>query len=367
VKIGSRMIWLTCLVGAFFLDSGAAFAQGGGKITGIVKDPSAAVIPGATVSLTNTATGAKRAATTDSQGAYSFPALAVGQYDLEASAAGFLPQKRTGLVIDVNSALQVDLQLQLATQSQSVTVSAEGEQVQVEKADTQLGLAIKSQQITEVPLNGRSYTDLLANQAGVVPVTTSATSSTSSGGGFGAVAVSGGLNPGLFSINGQRESANGFMLNGASVEESIAEGAAVIPRMAVIPDFRGETLIAFLRLNVAPGSVVYTDALNSFSGLEEAGFRHVSCSQPTRAELHRGAKSAVPLADRAIGNLKQWLLRTHHGVGRHQLQAYLDEFVFRHNRRKQPMAAFQTLLGLGTGHKSTTYKQIRSGRRSPIR
>lgn len=52
----------------------------------------------------------------------------------------------------------------------------------------------------------------------------------------------------------------------------------------------------------------------------------------------------VPLADRAIGNLKQWLLGTHHGVGRHQLQAYLDEFVFRHNRRKQPMAAFQTLL-----------------------
>jgi hypothetical protein len=45
---------------------------------------------------------------------------------------------------------------------------------------------------------------------------------------------------------------------------------------------------------------------------------------------------------------------THHGVGRNQLQAYLDEFVFRPNRRKQPMAAFQTLLGLGTGHKSTT-------------
>jgi hypothetical protein len=54
------------------------------------------------------------------------------------------------------------------------------------------------------------------------------------------------------------------------------------------------------------------------------------------------------------------LLGTHHGVGRDQLQAYLDEFVFRHNRRKQPMAAFQTLLGLGTGHKSTTYKEMRS-------
>jgi len=110
------------------------------------------------------------------------------------------------------------------------------------------------------------------------------------------------------------------------------------------PDFRGETLIAFLRQNVAPGSLVTTDGLGSFRGLDEAGFRHVPCTQPSRADLHKGAKSAVPLADRAIGNLKQWLLGTHHGVGRHQLQAYLDEFVFRHNRRKQPMAAFQTLL-----------------------
>jgi transposase-like protein len=133
-------------------------------------------------------------------------------------------------------------------------------------------------------------------------------------------------------------------------------------RMAVIPDFRAGTLIAFLRQNVALGSVVYTDGLKSFSGLEEAGFRHVPRSQPSRTDLHKGAKSVLPLADRAIGNLKQWLLGTHHGVGSDRLQAYLDEFVFRHNRRKQPMAAFQTLLGLGTGHKSATYQDIYSGR-----
>jgi transposase-like protein len=136
-------------------------------------------------------------------------------------------------------------------------------------------------------------------------------------------------------------------------------------RMAVIPDFRGGTLIAFLRQNVAPGSLVYTDGLESFRGLDEAGFRHVPRTQPSRADLHKGAKSAVPLADRAIGNLKQWLLGTHHGVGRHQLQAYLDEFVFRHNRRNQPMAAFQTLLGLGTKHKSRTYKEMRTRRTVP--
>jgi len=130
-------------------------------------------------------------------------------------------------------------------------------------------------------------------------------------------------------------------------------------RMAVIPDFRRETLLAFLKDNVAPGTTVYTDGLKSFSGLKEAGFEHAPRTQPLRGELRRGAKSVVPLADRAIGNLQQWLLGTHHGVSRDQLQVYLDEFIFRHNRRKTPAAAFQTLLGLGAGRKPTKYKEIR--------
>jgi hypothetical protein len=81
-------------------------------------------------------------------------------------------------------------------------------------------------------------------------------------------------------------------------------------------------------------------------------------SQALAIELRKGAKSVVPLADRAIGNMQQWLIGTHHGVSRDQLQVYLDEFVFRHNRRGQPMAAFQTVLGLGATRKSTPYKQI---------
>jgi transposase-like protein len=129
--------------------------------------------------------------------------------------------------------------------------------------------------------------------------------------------------------------------------------------MAVIPDFKSATLIDFLKQNVEAGSTVYTDGLKSFTGLPEAGFQQVPRSQPLRVEWRQGAKSAVPLADRAIGNLQQWLIGTYHSVSRDQLQVYLDEFAFRHNRRRQPMAAFQTLLGLGTGRKPTPYKQIR--------
>ena len=70
----------------------------------------------------------------------------------------------------------------------------------------------------------------------------------------------------------------------------------------------------------------------------------------------RGARTTVC---RAIGNLQQWLIGTYHGVSRDQFQVYLDEFVFRHNRRRLPTVAFQTLLGFGSGRNPTHYKRIR--------
>ena len=140
-------------------------------------------------------------------------------------------------------------------------------------------------------------------------------------------------------------------------------------RMEAIPDFKSNTIIPFLNQNVSPGSTIYTDGLKSFLGLTEAGFKHIARAQPLRSALRKGAQPAVPLADRTIGNLQQWLIGTYHGVSKPQLQAYLDEFVFRHNRRKTPAAAFQTLLGLGTGRESTQYEQIRGAKdlnRNPL-
>lgn len=136
-------------------------------------------------------------------------------------------------------------------------------------------------------------------------------------------------------------------------------------RMEVIPNFTGATMNDFVRRNVTPGSTIYTDGLGSFACLEKIGFKHVPRIQPLGTELRKGAKSVVPLADRAIGNLQQWLVGTHHGVSRRHLQAYLDEFVFRHNRRRQPMAAFQTLLGLGSVRKPTPYLTIRGAKDLP--
>ena len=131
---------------------------------------------------------------------------------------------------------------------------------------------------------------------------------------------------------------------------------------SVVLSFTHELCYTTRTRNVAPGSTIYSDGLKSFAGLVEAGFEHVVRIQPLRSALRKGAKSAVPLADRAVGNLQQWLVGTYHGLSKAQLQVYLDEFVFRYNRRKTPAAAFQTLLGLGASRESTEYEEIRGAR-----
>jgi Carboxypeptidase regulatory-like domain len=234
VKLIARTALLVALSVLFQLNT--AWADVGGKITGVVKDQTDAVIAGATVDAVNTATGVKQTTKTDEQGSYAFPILPVGQYEIDVTADGFKPNKTKGLAIDINAALTVDVTLQLSEQDQTVTVT-EGA-AQVETSDTQLGQVIDSKQVTSIPLNGRSYTDLFAMQVGVTPLTTSGAGNSTSGGGFGTVPVAGNADTGQFSINGQRESANGFTLNGVTVQETIGQQAGIIPTLDSIAQFR---------------------------------------------------------------------------------------------------------------------------------
>jgi len=215
-----------------------ASAQIAGKVSGVVRDKTGSVIAGAAVAAINNTTGVKQTTKSDVQGSYSFPVLPVGQYEIEVTSDGFKPYRQTGLTIDINSAVVLDLTLQLGEQSQNITVSVTEEPVQVETTDTQLGEVLGSKQVAEIPLNGRSYTDLFSTQVGVSPITTSGAGNSTSGGGFGTVPVAGNGNTGQFSINGQRESSNGFMLNGASVQESIGQQAGIIPNLDSIAEFR---------------------------------------------------------------------------------------------------------------------------------
>jgi hypothetical protein len=215
-----------------------AGAQTTGNLRGTVKDGTGAVMPGVRVSVKSTSASASRVTDTDSSGNYTFTALSVGEYDLTVAAPGFRPYRQTNLLIDINSALVVDVTLQIGEQTQSITVAEGADKAHVKTSDTQLGEVIGGQKATEVPLNGRSYTDLLAIQGGVTPITTSSASNSTSGGGFGTVPVAGNDNTGQVSINGQRESANGFSLNGASVQETIGQQAGIIPNLDSIAQFR---------------------------------------------------------------------------------------------------------------------------------
>jgi hypothetical protein len=217
-----------------FLTMGA-WAGTGGSISGTVKDSSGAVVPKAAVTATDTNTGIRQTTTTDSKGFYSFPSLPVGLYDLEFNGGGFRPYRRTGIVIDTNSDLIVDAALEIGGRTDVVTVT--DTQVHVETASSQMGEVITAAQMTAVPLNGRSYTDLLALQPGVAPVT-SVTPETLQDVGASALSPSGNLNPGTISINGQREFANAFIVNGSDVEEDVNMGAAIIPNLDSIDEFR---------------------------------------------------------------------------------------------------------------------------------
>jgi hypothetical protein len=177
-----------------------ALAQVSGKIGGTVKDQTGAVIPNAPVAITERTTGISQRTSTDVQGAFTFPVVRVGTYDIDINMDGFKPYKRPGLVVDVGSALQIDIFLDLATVAEEVSVTDQGAVVEV--SDTQLGQVIDTKQIVEVPLNGRNFTDLFAIQAGVTPLTTSGAGNSSSGGGFGTVPVAGNTNTGQFSIHG---------------------------------------------------------------------------------------------------------------------------------------------------------------------
>jgi hypothetical protein len=231
--IKDRVLFLLIAV---FTVAFAAHAEVGGKITGVVKDQSGSAIPGSTVLITNTQTGTKLTATTDQEGVFTFPVLSVGQYQIDVTSDGFQPYRNTGLVIDINSALVLDVTLQVKQQDQSIVVTEDT--AQVETTDTQLGQVLGSKKVTEIPLNGRSYTDLFATQVGVTPLTTSGAGNSTSGGGFGTVPVAGATNTGQFSINGQREDANGFSINGANVQEGIGQQAGIIPNLDSIAEFR---------------------------------------------------------------------------------------------------------------------------------
>jgi hypothetical protein len=214
-----------------------ALAATGGSILGSISDASGVALPSVQVELVSDAQQTIYRTISDRQGKYTFPQLPVGRYTITFVCNGFATKRKYGLAVDSDASLRVDTALEIATRADTITVSGEAA-LSVDTVTTHLGEAVTAEQMTAIPLNGRSYTDLLAMQPGVAPISTLVPSSVIMAGVTGSIDPSGDENPGNLSIDGQRESSNGFMVNGVDVHEPMNGGTSVLPNLDSIEQFR---------------------------------------------------------------------------------------------------------------------------------
>jgi len=213
---------------------GSGWAQMAG-ISGIVVDPSGAVVAGASVAAENSDDGWRKNCATGNDGSFSFAAPTPGHYRLRIDAPGFKPYLQTGLTVDGTTQLTVNARLALTSASSTVEVSADS--LQIDLSSTQQGETIAATKMTSVPLNGRSFTDLVGIQPGIVPTSSQQPNAVVMSG-VTSTPPSGDLNAGNLSISGQRETSNGFRVNGSDAEEDVNMGTAIVPNLDSIQEFR---------------------------------------------------------------------------------------------------------------------------------
>ncbi len=178
-------------------------AQTSAVISGTVTDSSGAVISGAQLTVTNSGTGAVRNTESDAAGRYQVVSLPVGEYQIRAAKSGFTDEVRTGIDLVVGEDAAVDFKLTVGQSSQTVTVTGDAPLVEANTSDIS-GL-VGGEQIRDLPLNGRSFDELMTLNPGVVNFTWEKT---------GGVGVSNSTNGNNFAVSGNRPQQNLYLLNG---------------------------------------------------------------------------------------------------------------------------------------------------------
>jgi hypothetical protein len=212
--------------------AGRCAAQPTQTVTGKVTDISGAVIPGAKVTArlaAETANGEET--TTDSSGEFALAGLNPGEYVVTASATGFAPAEEK-VRVD-GEPLTVSLTLKVGQATQTVQVSAANATIQT--SSTSAGGTLEAKQIQTVPLNGRSFTDVLALEPGVAPASSQPANAIVMSG-VASTPPSGELDAGTLSVSGQRETANSFRVNGADAQEDVNMGIAIVPVLDAIAE-----------------------------------------------------------------------------------------------------------------------------------
>jgi hypothetical protein len=224
------------LAWALLLSGGHIWAQmSTATLTGVVHDPSGAVLPNATVTLRNVDTSIEHTSIANNTGAYAFHDILPGKYTVAAQAEGFVPQKYSEFVLAVSQSANLDFELKVGSDTTVVNVDASAAQLEV--SSSELGLVMATKAVNDLPLNGRNFTQLLSLTPGVVPVSTGQNSMGGRNGGF-AAPVAEGSSFTFPAINGQSNRSNFFLSDGLNNYGSFLSTYAVPPIIDAIQEFK---------------------------------------------------------------------------------------------------------------------------------
>ena len=224
-----------------------------GTIVGNVTDESGAVIPGVNVTVTNEGTGSVRVVSTNETGGYTVVSLPPAVYSVEGELTGFSKSVSSGVRLEVNQTLRVDLAMSVGQVTETIDVTATLPQLQTDSST--VAATVDNQKVVELPLNGRSFTQLTMLIPGAVAGTGAMTGFQTSG-----TAVS---------VSGLRSEANNYTLDGVNNNESFFKTFGVQPSIDAIQEFRIQTNITSAEFGTAAGAnvnVVTKSGTNEFHG-----------------------------------------------------------------------------------------------------
>ncbi len=199
-----------------------------GTILGAVTDASGAAVPGASITVTNTDTGATRTVATEASGSYQMPRLLPGNYSISVERPGFRKAVVTGVVLQVNQEARYDVRLEVGELAQQVEVSALGV-AQVQTDDATLGQVVDQKKIEELPLNGRNFLQLITIGAGAAPILQG------QGGAITGETKREGLS---YTVSGQREVSMSYLIDGVEAKSNFEMMSAIQPSLDAIQEFK---------------------------------------------------------------------------------------------------------------------------------
>jgi carboxypeptidase family protein len=236
----STPFWLTLWLSLLAIQTVVAQTSTGtfGTILGVVTDETGAVVPRAAVAVTNKRTGIERQAKTNDQGVYRVLALLPGTYSVDVEAKGFKRSEQKGVELRINESLRVDATLQVGDLNQTLEVEAVAPLLQTESGT--VGHVVNNREVTELPLNGRDFTELTLLIPGASP-----------GSQFGGGVVIGGNN---VAVTGNRSDSNNYTLDGVDNNENFFKFHGIKPSIDSIEEFKIQTNITSAQFGNAAGA-----------------------------------------------------------------------------------------------------------------